>query len=200
MKKVKFEILITFLLPLFLSSQIYAQEQAGKEKKSLRDNDVLMQIISNVNVGYSMYRTDDYRWNNIYVGTAYGQRFEKLPDAYWQIGAGFNRSDYTLLAGSTWGDSSFTTGSLSIPFTLGYHVFNSSEIGLNLFMGPSYEIIFYQGKSDSKVQRSQIGLSAGTRLRILNAISFQISYSYYPTSLLSNGTLNRSAISVSLGL
>lgn len=196
----KNRLFITFFALIFLIPQLHAQEQEEKkEKKSLRDNVVLMQILNNVNVGYSMYRTGDYRWNNFYVGTAYGQRFEKLTEAYWQIGAGFNWSDYTLSSGSTWGDSSFSTSSLSIPFTLGYDVVNSSEIGLNLFLGPSYEFIFYSGSSDNKVKRSQIGLSAGTRLRIFNAVSFQIAYKYYPTSLLSNGTLNRSAVSVSLG-
>lgn len=188
----------TLFLPLFLllfSANGIAQSDIGK------------QLWRNFNFGWNVYRTDDYRWRNIFVGTGYTQSFKALPKAYWSLGLNVNWGKYTLYNYGSVGmgaqDAYLKTTSFSVPIYAGYRLIEEKGFGMTLYTGPSFELIAsskLDGYSFNKINRFQTGWTVGTNFRLLYLFRAGIAYSYYPISLLTNDiNMPRSAFTFSLG-
>jgi len=164
------------------------------------------QLFKNINIGWDVNKTYDYRWSNFSLGTAYGQKFEFDPQASWQVGLNYNWSKYTLYGDGNYAlsasDEVFRTQSITIPLTVEYKLFNSFFSGMKVYTGPVYELIlasslnrnYYPG-----VSNNQFGWTLGTKIRFFAILNARLAYNYYPTGLFSNGNLNRSAVSFSVG-
>jgi len=164
------------------------------------------QLFKNINIGWDVNKTYDYRWSNFSLGTAYGQKFEFDPKASWQIGINFNWSKYTLYGDGNFAlgisDEVFKTQSLSFPLIVEYKLFNSFFSGIRVYTGPVYEHIFTSDLNKSYyagISNDQFGWTLGTKIRFFAILTARLAYNYYPTGLFSNGNLNRSAVSFSVG-
>jgi hypothetical protein len=171
-----------------------------------KDDSVGRQLFTNINLNWDVNRTDDYRWRNFSLGTAYGKRFEANPLASWQLGMNYNWSKYTLYSNGNYSrginNSTLRTQSLSFPLTFEYKVYKSFFTGIKLYTGPVYELILSSEMDDndfSGIKNSQLGWTVGTKVRFLAIFSTRLAYTFYPTGLFIDGGLNRSAVSFSLG-
>lgn len=189
MKKLFFSLFI-----VLASVTISAQDDLGK------------QLWRNFNFGWDVYRTQDYRWRNIFIGSGYYHHFEAAPKAYVYGGLNINWSKYTLYQGGRYemmnNDATLKTTSFSVPFYAGYQVFKTQGFGLNLYTGPSFEFILasrLDGQSYDKINHFQTGWTMGSTLQFLYLFRARVAYSYYPTSLLSGYNMPRSALTLSVG-
>lgn len=192
MKKQIFILLLLSISTNFINAQ---------EEKSIG-----RQLFKNINLSWDVNRTDDYRWRNISLGTAYGKKFESNPLTSWQLGINYNWSKYTLYSDGDYAmgssNSILKTKSLSFPLTLEYQVYKSFFTGVKLYTGPIYELILsskLDGNDFSGLNRSQFGWTVGTKVRFFAIFSTRLAYDFYPTGLFIDGGLNRSAVSFSLG-
>ena len=188
--------IIILLLVLVSINIIHAQ----------KDKSVGKQLFKNINLNWDVNRTDDYRWSNFSLGTAFGKEFESNSLASWQLGLNYNWSKYTLYSDGNYSmgtrNSILRTKSLSFPLTFEYKVYKSFFTGVKLYTGPVYELILSSEMDDknfSGLNRSQLGWTAGTKIRFFAIFSTRLAYTFYPTGLLNNGDLNSSAVSFSLG-
>jgi hypothetical protein len=180
--------------------------------RSQNKNNITEQLIRNINFGWTVDKTPDYRWRNIFFGTAYQQSFRFNEKVYWRVGANVNFSKYTIYKDGKYDifetgmlrDRSFNTSSLTIPAHIGYNIYRIGEyIDFTVFGGTIFEIMTsasLDGKAFNHIKRGQWGLTVGTKIRFFNMLSTNLSYVYYPTGLLKNEQLNRSAINFSFGL
>jgi len=169
-------------------------------------NDLGKQLWRNFNVGWNVYRTQDYRWRNMFIGSGYLQRFEALPKAYVYGGMNINWSKYTIYGTGRYAlmanDAVLKTTSFSIPLNAGYQVFRTKGFRLNLYTGPTFEMILaskLDGNTYDNINRFQTGWTAGSTLQFLYLFRARVAYSYYPTSLLSDFHMPRSAFTLSIG-
>ncbi len=169
-------------------------------------NDFSRQLWRNFHLGWDVYKTNDYRWRNTFVGTAYTQSFEALPKAYWYVGGRINWNKYTLYPDGRYpiggNNAVLKTSSLSLPTQLGYQLFNEKGFGMNVFTGPTFEFLFtskLDGYQYNKVNYFQSGWTVGSSLRFLHIFGARVYYSYYPTSLLTDFAMPRQSFSFSLG-
>ena len=172
-----------------------------------KNNDVGRQLFSNINLGWDVYRTSDYRSSDFHIGTAYSQMINLNPKATWRVGLNYNWTKYTLFANGNYAQSAnnsiFRNQSVSFPLTANYQVHKSFFSGINVYTGLIPELIV-----SSTVDRSafydynvfQLAWTVGTRVRFLGIFSARLAYNYYLTPLFSDGTFNRSAISFSFGI
>lgn len=182
---------------LFVSSSATVQARSSLEK----------QLWKNANLGWDVNQTNDYYSRNFHIGTAISDKFDTDPRAYWEIGVNLNWSRYLLYAD---GDLSYfnrssllRTQSLSFPFVMGYNVKRTFFSGMKLYTGPVYEMIFssrLDGNPFYDLKPGQWGWTVGTKVRFFAIFSAQLAYNYYPTGLFYDGTMNRSALSLSVGL
>ena len=166
---------------------------AGIQAKS-NSKDIANQLISNLHGGGEMHTVDGVTSYSGYVGTGYVYYFDDKDrfyinptiDAKW----GEYRSE---------GNYSMKTTSVAVPVTLGYRLFTNELIGMNLFGGVRYEqILNIEGnKYMSEVNKSQVGLTGGTSLRLLDSFSLNVSYYYGLTSLFADGTGKTSSFNIS---
>lgn len=171
-----------------------------------KDKSVGRQLFKNININWDINRTDDYRWSNFSLGTAYGKKFESNSLASWLLGMNYNWSKYTLYSDGDYAqsvrNSILRTQSLSLPLTFEYKMYKSFFTGVKLYTGPVYELILYSDMDDknySGLKNSQLGWTVGTKVRFFAIFSSRLAYTYYPTGLFVDGGLNRSAVSFSLG-
>ena len=174
---------------------------AKKKKQSVGD-----QLVDNINIGWEVNRTSNYRWRDFHIGTAYGETFDFDSKASWQLGLNYNWNKYTL-----YGDRYFAFGtansilrnqSFTVPLIANYRVYKSFLTRVNVYTGPVAELIL-----TSTLDRTpfhdynalQMGWTFGARLRFLAIFKAKLSYSFYPTALFNDGTFNRSAVGFSLG-
>ncbi|MFZ4724252.1 MAG: hypothetical protein ACOYMD_02285 [Paludibacter sp.] len=164
------------------------------------------QMYKNFNLGWDINKTDDYRWSNFSIGTAYGEKLITNPLVSWQIGLNYNWSKYTLYADGeyalSFNNEYLRTQSITIPATFEYKIFRSFFTGVKVYTGPVYELILtskINGNHFPNLRNSQFGWTLGTKIRFLAIFNTKIAYNYYPTGLFNDGALNRSAISFSLG-
>ncbi len=175
----------------------------GAENKN---TSVGKQLFKNINIGWDVKRTSDYRWSDFHIGTAYGQKFDFDSNASWQVGLNYNWNKYTLfrdgnLALSTT-NSILRTQSFTVPLIASYRVYKSFFTGVNVYTGPVAELIL-----SSTLDRApyydynalQLGWTIGTKVRFLAIFSAKLAYNFYPTPLFRDGTFNRSAVSFSVG-
>lgn len=196
------KILLTLFVFLSILENIHSQE----------DNKISQQLIQNINFGWNVKKTPDYRWRNIFFGTAYQQAFRFDEKVYWKIGANINFGKYTIYKDGKYDifeegllrDRSFATSSLSLPIHIGYDIYEIADyVKFTTYGGMVFEIITsaaLDGKAFNQIKHGQWGLTLGTEIRFFDFVSANLSYIYYPTGLLKNGQLNRSAISFSIGL
>src|SRR5665647_3939418 len=127
---------IVLLLIVVLISMVSVKIQAQKS--------VEKQLFNNLNLSWEVNSTDDYRWRNFYIGTAYGNKFESNPLVSWQLGFNYNWSKYTLYADGNYSrgitNSILKTQSLSFPLTFEYKVYKSFFSGVKLYTGLVYEL------------------------------------------------------------
>jgi len=164
------------------------------------------QLFRNIHLGWDINRSDDYRWRNIALGTAYGQKFEFDRKASWQIGVDYNWSKYTIYSDGNYAigttNATLRTQSLSFPLTAEYIVYKSFFTGIKVYTGPVYELILSSNWNVNNfpgLRNSQLGWTVGTKIRFLAIFSTRIAYNFYPTGLFDDGGMNRSAVSFSLG-
>lgn len=168
--------------------------------------DPTKQLIGNTSFGWDVYNTNDYRWRNISLGSAYAESFPGLPNAYWSVGARINWGKYTIYPEGNYGigggNATLKTTSLSLPTSLGYQVVNSKGFRLNLYTGPTLEMILnskLDGYPYDKLNYFQVGWNVGSSIRMLYLFNLRIGYSYYPISVFSDNYMPRKAFSVSFG-
>ena len=142
----------------------------------------------------------------MYVGTAYDRSFEFDKKCFWKVGLNLNWSKYSLYYQGIYKqsivDNQLRTFSVSTPMYIGYEVFNSKPVTVNLFTGPEYELILNSSMDEDAytgINKFQMALTAGFDFRIYSLFGLRLAYSYYPTPLLSNGMLYRSAFNISIG-
>jgi len=164
------------------------------------------QLWKNTHISWDVYRTDDYRWRNLAIGTGYGENFDFDEKAYWLVGLDYNWGKYSLYS-----DGAFAMGedkailktrSLSIPVVAGYQVYKKFTRSMKVYTGPVFELILnskLDGYRFDEIQNAQFGWTVGTKFRFLIIFGAQVAYSYYPTALFTNGDLQRNAFSFSLG-
>ncbi|MEI7503296.1 MAG: hypothetical protein WCJ61_08420 [Paludibacter sp.] len=188
--------IIILLLLLITMNFINAQDK----------NSVGRQLFRNINFSWDVNRTDDYRWRNFSLGTAYGNKFEFNTLVSWQLGLNYNWSKYTLYSDGNYSrgisNSILRTQSLTFPLTYEYKIYKSFFTGIKLFTGPVYELILSSEMDDigfSGLHNSQLGWTVGTKIRFFAIFSTRIAYEFYPTGLFKDGSLNRSAVNFSLG-
>lgn len=177
----------------------------GADKKS--NINVGKQLFSNLNIGWDVTRTSDYRWRNFRVGTGYGQRFDFDPKASWQLGINYNWNKFTLyrdgdLSMGGLEDSKLRNQSLSFPLIANYEVHKSFFSGVNVYTGPIYEVVLKTTLDRAPFDNynaTQFGWTVGTKIRFLVILSARLAYTYYPISILSDHNFDRSAVSFSLG-
>ncbi|HET7732382.1 MAG TPA: hypothetical protein VFK73_00990 [Paludibacter sp.] len=190
----KIIILLISVLALSFSGQIHAKDTVGK------------QLFKNINIGWDVNRTNDYRWSNFSLGTAYGKKFEFNQKLSWQIGANFNWSKYKIYSDGAFALSNYDdilrTRSLSFPFLVSYDISKTFFHGMKVYTGPTYEMILSSSLNRIPyydLTTSQLGWTVGTKIRFLAIFSAKLALNYYPTGLFNNGDLNRSSVSFSLG-
>jgi len=190
----KIIVLLIAALTLSYSGQVQAKNAVG------------WQLVKNINIGWDVNRTNDYRWSNFRVGTAYGKKFEAIPKLSWQIGANLNWSKYKIYSDGAFSlsnnDAILRTRSLSFPFIVGYDIKKTFFHGVKVYTGPNYELIFssaLNGSPYSDIRAGQWGWTVGTKIRFLAIFSAKLALNYYPTGLFYNGDMNRSSVSFSLG-
>lgn len=169
-------------------------------------DDLSKQLWKNFNFGWDVYKNEDYRWRNSFIGTAYVQNFEALPAAWWSAGLRINWSKYTLYPAGEFGmggnKANLKTTSLSIPAQLGYQVYQHKGMGMSLYTGPSFELLLgskLDGYPYDNINHFQTGWTFGSTLQFLYLLRARVAYTYYPTSLLSEKNLPRKAITFSIG-
>ena len=170
------------------------------------NNSIGSQLFNNINIGWDIKRTSDYRWSDIHVGTAYGQTFDFDPKSSWQVGLNYNWNKYTLYPNGDLALSSkksiLRNRSITFPFIANYQVYKTFFTGVNFYTGPVCELIL-----SSTLDRMpfddyyalQLGWTVGTKVRFLAIFSAKLAYNFYPTPMFRDGTFNRSAVSFSLG-
>ena len=73
-----------------LSSSLVWDKNKTTKKDKKKKSDFGKQMWKNANFGWNTYKTDDYKWRNIFIGTGHGRDFENAKDAYWQVGLLFS--------------------------------------------------------------------------------------------------------------
>jgi hypothetical protein len=165
------------------------------------------QLWKNANLGWDVNQTNDYYSNNFHIGTGISDRFDADNHAFWQIGVDLNWSKYVLYADGNYSyfnrNSLLRTQSLTFPIVLGYDLRQSFFSGMNIYTGPVYEMVLsanLDGRPNYDLKPGQWGWTVGTKIRFLGFLSAKIAYNYYSTGLFWNGDMNRSALSLSIGL
>lgn len=146
--------------------------------------EILREFARNTHGGMEVNTVDGKTSYSGYVGTGYRFFFYKnkayvKPEIDVKWGQYRYESDYKV-----------ETTSIAVPVTVGYNLFQEEFLGMNLFGGVRYEQILHSSNNNynSGINNSQVGLTAGTSIRLLNTISFNISYYYGLTSLFKDGT------------
>lgn len=190
------------IICLFLISFFVYNISAANEKKI----SVQKELFNNINLGWDVKRTSDYRWRNFHIGTAYGEKFDFNPKYSWQVGMNFNWNRYTLYNNGDVALSSHNSilrnQSISFPIIMNYQLYKTFFTGLNLYSGPVVEIVFPSTLDRVDFENYnplQMGWTIGTKLKFLAIFSAKLAYNYYPTSLLTDKIFNRSAVSFSIG-
>jgi hypothetical protein len=179
---------------------------SAQEKDEKKTSDFGRQMIRNFNIGWDIFKTKDYRWQNFNIGTSYNKKFNSDENIYWQIGLQYNWGKYTLYPSGTFGNNTeqiIKTNSISVPMVIGYNVYENSFLNIRVYTGPVYELIFssnFNKQYVPEVKNSQWAWTVGSSIRFFAIFSLRAAYCYYPTGFFRNGDLNRSAITFSLGL
>jgi hypothetical protein len=187
-------VMLTAISMVAISGKMQAEQPVGK------------QLLRNINIGWDINHTNDYRWSDFHVGTAYGQKFEKNSRLSWQVGVNYNWNKYTLFADGNYALGNYNAvlrnQSLSIPGIVSYELYKSFFTGIKLYTGPVYEMV-YASTMDRipfyNYNPAQFGWTIGTKIRFLAIFNTKIAYNYYPTPMFRDGTFNRSALSLSVG-
>lgn len=189
------------LLPVFMA--LFACSVSNVYSKSSLEK----QLWRNANLGWDINQTNDYYSNVFHIGTGISDKFDTDNRAFWQIGVDLNWSKYVLYADGNYSyfdrNALLRTQSLSFPFVLGYDLKQSFFSGMKIYTGPVYEMILtsnLDGRPTADLKPGQWGWTIGTKIRFLGFISAKVAYNYYSTGLFWNGDMNRSALSLSIGL
>lgn len=156
---------------------------SGMAKTS--SEDVIKQLINNAHGGVDVHTIDGETSVSGYAGTGYYFYFDDENKLYLYPAIDINWGEYKARDGY-----SMKTTSLIIPVTLGYNIFSTDLIGMNIFGGVRYEQILHVTDSsyDTDINRSQVGLTTGATLRIAQKINLNASYYYGLTTLFEDGS------------
>jgi len=168
----------------------------GAKAATPTSQDVLMQLVKNAHGGVELVKIDGQTSYRGYVGTGYQYFFYKEKayvkpeiDVRWGEIRYKNNTDNHYVK----------TTSIAVPVTVGYNVFQQDLIGMNIFGGVRFEQILNSSNKnfETKINNSQIGLTGGASMRLMNKFSVNASYFYGLTSLFNDGTGKMSAFSFS---
>jgi ligand-binding sensor domain-containing protein len=156
----------------------------GMQAAAPTSQEVVNQLVRNAHGGMEVYTINGVTSYFGYVGTGYvhyfyEQRAYVKPELDLKFGEFKHQSAYSV-----------KTTSLALPVTVGYHVFQQESVRMTLFGGGRYEQILSSTDNtySSPVNNSQVGLTAGTSLRLLNNFSINAAYYYGLTSLFKDGS------------
>jgi len=187
-------ILLTIFSIITISEKMQAEQSVEK------------QLVKNINIGWDVNSTNNYRWSDFHIGTAYGKKFETNSKLSWQVGVNYNWNKYTLFANGNYAqgnyNATYRNQSLSIPCIVSYEVYKTFFTGVKLCTGPVYEMIFTSTMDRIPFYNynpAQFGWTVGTKIRFLAIFNTKIAYNFYPTPIFRDGTFERSALSVSIG-
>ena len=166
---------------VFLSALLFS---FGAKAATPTSQDVLMQLVRNAHGGVELVTIDGQTSYTGYVGTGYQYFFYK------------NKAYVKPEIDVRWGEIRYKdsyhvqTTSIAIPVTVGYNVFQTDLIGMNVFGGGRFEQILNSTNNNygHDVNNSQVGLTGGTSIRLLNKFSINASYYYGLTSLYKDGS------------
>jgi hypothetical protein len=147
--------------------------------------DIPNQLIRNLHGGCELHTVDGVSSYSGYVGTGYYYYLDKHDRLYINPAVDVKWGEYRSDNGY-----SMKTTSVAIPITVGYKLFQTDLIAMDVYGGARYEQILNVEGNDypSKVNTSQLGLTGGTALRFFNKFSINASYYYGLTSLFADGT------------
>jgi len=172
-KKILF---VSTLLLLFVMQRMVA----------VNSQEVVNQLIHNAHGGVEILNVNGASSYFVYAGTGYMHYFYEKK-AYVKPEIDFKYGEYSARGSS----NSVKTSSVAIPVTVGYHVFQESAIGMNIFGGVRYEYIFHSdfGKNydGPGINNNQVGLTLGTSVRLISRFSINASYYYGLTPLYKGG-------------
>lgn len=156
----------------------------GMQAATSTSQEVLNQLVRNAHGGVEVHTINGVTSYSGYVGTGYMYYFYK-EQAYVkpEISA-------------KWGEYRFQnayhvkTASMVLPVTVGYRLFQQGAIGMDIFGGVRYEQILYSTDNTYpySLNNSQVGLTAGTSVRLMNKFSINASYYYGLTTLYKDGS------------
>ena len=146
--------------------------------------EVVNQLIRNAHGGVEIHTINGETSYSGYVGTGYVHYFYE------------NRAYVKPEVSVKWGEYRYQsayhvkTTSIAIPVTLGYQLFQQGGVGMNIFGGARYEQIISSSDNNYEypLNTSQVGLTAGTSLRLMDKFSINASYYYGLTTLFRDGS------------
>ncbi len=176
---------------LFITACLFS---LNLQAKSPASQEILLQLLRNANGGVELHTVNGQTSYSGFVGTGYVHFFYKQK-AYVKPEISVRWGEYKY-------QSSYhvKTTSIALPVTVGYQLFQSDWIGMNVFGGGRYEQILQSSDNNNTAQKlntSQAGLTAGASLRLVNTLSINVSYYYGLTTLFKNSNDRISSFSFS---
>lgn len=172
--------LLKYILPLLLLC-------VGGSSVVARSNtdDILKELIHNAHGGMELHDVDGRQSYSGYVGTGYRFFLDDKNRFYVYPAIDVKWGEYRADGGG------FKSTSVALPVTVGYELFNTDLISMNLYGGATFEqfiSITDQQFDDKHVNRSQAGLTGGVSIRLANKFSINASYYYGLTTLFNDGS------------
>ena len=156
----------------------------GMQAAAPTSQEVLNQLVRNAHGGMEVHVINGVTSYSGYVGTGYMHYFYKelayvKPEVAVKWGEYRYQDAYHV-----------TTTSIAVPVTVGYRLFQQGGIGMNVFGGVRYEQILNSTNNNygHDVNTTQVGLTAGTSVRLLDKFSINASYYYGLTTLFRDGS------------
>ena len=164
--------------------------QAGTKPST---QEVLIQLLRNAHGGVGVQTINGETSYSVFVGTSYFHYLNK--NFYLNPGLDFKWGQYPTFNGEN-----IKTSSLVVPLTVGYTVASDNAIGANFFSGIIYEQILHTDYNNNyryPINSSQVAVTAGARINIVNTVGFTVSYAYGLIPLYKDGSGRVSSFSFS---
>lgn len=169
-----------FVLPLF-SLLLFSFPISAKSS----GNSILKELVNNAHGGVELHDVDGRKSYSGYVGTGIRFFLDDRNRFYIYPAIDLKWGEYRADGGG------FKSTSIALPVTLGYEVFNTDAISMNVYGGTTVEqflTVSDEQYEDKSINRTQAGLTGGVSLRLLNRFSVNASYYYGLTTLFNDGS------------
>jgi len=164
--------------------------QAGTKPSA---QEIAVQLLKNAHGGVELQTINGRTSYLFFVGTSYFHYFNK--NVYFNPGLDFKWGQYP-----TFNNEYINTSSLAVPLKVGYTVASDNGVGANFFGGVVYEQILhtsYDSDYSFPINNSQVAVTAGARINLMNTVGFTVSYAYGLIPLYKDGSGRISSFSFS---